>query len=163
MKLAIIKESRPNETRVAATPETVKKLIDLGFEVTVEKGAGAGSSIPDANFKESGAKIAKTAAAALGDADVVLKVQRPTSGDGGEIGMMKSGAVVVAIMAPLADRETVDACAAGGLQAFAMELMPRITRSAARRARLGPSPTTRRRSVDSGCREKASITRTSRL
>ncbi len=129
MKLAIIKESRPNETRVAATPETVKKLIALGFEVTVEKGAGAGSSIPDAHFKDSGAKIAKTAAAALGDADVVFKVQRPTGGDGGEIGMMKSGAVVVAIMAPFTDRETVEACAAGGLLAFAMELMPRISRA----------------------------------
>jgi len=129
MKLAIPKESRPDETRVAATPETVKKLIDLGFEVTVEKGAGTASSIPDAQFKEAGAKIAKDAATALGDADVVLKVLRPTTGDGGEVGLVRSGAVLAAIMNPIADRETVDACAAQGLQAFAMELMPRITRA----------------------------------
>jgi NAD(P) transhydrogenase subunit alpha len=129
MKLAIPKESRPDETRVAATPETVKKLIDLGFEVTVEKGAGAASSIPDALFKDAGAKIAKDAATALADADVVFKVLRPTTGDGGEVGLMKGGAVLAAIMAPFADRETVDACAAQGVQAFAMELMPRITRA----------------------------------
>ena len=133
MKLAIAKESRPDETRVAATPETVKKLIDLGFAVTVEKGAGTASSIPDALFKDAGAKIAKDAATALGDADVVFKVQRPTTGDGGgdggEVGLMKSGAVLAAIMAPFADRETVEACAGQGVQAFAMELMPRITRA----------------------------------
>ena len=77
MKIAILKERRPHEMRVAAPAETVKKFSDLGAEVCVEKGAGQGSSIPDAEFKEAGATIAATAADTVSGADIVLKVQRP--------------------------------------------------------------------------------------
>ncbi len=129
MRLAIPKETRPDETRVAATPETVKKLIDLGFDVVVESGAGAGSSISDDRYAEAGATIAADAAGALGDADVVLKVQRPTTGDGGEVAHLKKGAVLAALMNPFVDRDTVAACAEHGVLAFSMELIPRITRA----------------------------------
>ena len=77
MKLSILKELRPNETRVAASPETVKKFVDLGLTVTVEKGAGAFAAIGDRDFKNAGATIAANAVATLKGADVVLKVSRP--------------------------------------------------------------------------------------
>jgi proton-translocating NAD(P)+ transhydrogenase subunit alpha len=126
MKLAIPKERRPGENRVAASPDTVKKLSALGFEVTVETGAGLGASVSDDAFKSAGAAIAGDMAAALKDADVVFEVQRPTAE---EIAAMKKGAMVVAIMAPHSDAETLAACAKAGLTAVAMELMPRITRA----------------------------------
>ncbi|MGQ0675792.1 MAG: NAD(P)(+) transhydrogenase (Re/Si-specific) subunit alpha, partial [Rhodospirillales bacterium] len=81
MKLAIPKERRDGEARAAATPDSVKKLAALGFEVTVETGAGEGAAIPDQAYESAGAKIAPDAAAALADADVVLKVQRPLDGE----------------------------------------------------------------------------------
>ena len=77
MKIAILKERRPHETRVAASAETVKKFIDLGVDVIVEKDAGQGASIPDADFKDAGASIAEAVSVALDGADIVLKVQRP--------------------------------------------------------------------------------------
>jgi len=126
MKLAIPKERRPGENRVAASPDTVKKLTALGFAVTVEAGAGIDAAVSDDAFKDAGAQIAKDAAAALEGADVVFKIQRPT---GEEIAAMKKGAMVVAIMAPHSDPDTVAACAKAGLTAVAMELMPRITRA----------------------------------
>ena len=126
MKLAIPKERQPGENRVAASPDTVKKLIGLGFHVTVEKGAGLGASVSDAAYKDAGATIAATEPAALKDADIVFKVQRPTAA---EIKAMKKGAIVVAIMTPHNDPATVGACARAGLTTVAMELMPRITRA----------------------------------
>jgi NAD(P) transhydrogenase subunit alpha len=126
MKLTIPKERRPGENRVAASPDTVKKLTALGFQVTVEKGAGLGAAVSDDAFKAAGAAIAADEAAALKDADVVFKVQRPTAD---EIKAMKKGAMVVAIMAPHNDPETLAACAKAGLTTVAMELMPRITRA----------------------------------
>jgi len=133
MKIGIPKERRPGEARVAASPDTVKKLIDLGFEVAVEKGAGVGSSMPDEAYKTAGATIAASAKAALGDADIVLKVQSPIveKKDGGtdEVALMKKGALLACLMAPYADREPVDACARQGVVAFAMEFLPRITRA----------------------------------
>ncbi|MCH9052711.1 MAG: NAD(P)(+) transhydrogenase (Re/Si-specific) subunit alpha, partial [Proteobacteria bacterium] len=84
MKISIPKERRPGEARVAASPDTVKKFAALGLEVVVETGAGAGVSIADSVFAEAGAAIADDEAGALGDADIVLKVQRPLFGDGGE-------------------------------------------------------------------------------
>src|SRR3546814_12669906 len=77
MKIAILKERRAHETRVAGSPDTVKRFVDMGVEVAVEKGAGDGASIPDQAFQAAGAVIAATAAAALKGADLVLKVQRP--------------------------------------------------------------------------------------
>jgi NAD(P) transhydrogenase subunit alpha len=126
MKLCIAKERREGEARAAATPDSVKKLIGLGFEVTVEAGAGAGCSISDQAYKDAGAAIAGDGAAALAEADVVLKVQRP--GDD-EIKAMKRGAVLVGMLAPYADKATVKAYADAGVDAFALELLPRITRA----------------------------------
>ncbi|MBC8159238.1 MAG: NAD(P)(+) transhydrogenase (Re/Si-specific) subunit alpha, partial [Alphaproteobacteria bacterium] len=78
MKIAIPKERRPGETRVAASPDVVKKLVGFGFDVIVEKGAGADAAFTDSAFKEAGATIAKDAASALKSADIVFKIQRPT-------------------------------------------------------------------------------------
>ncbi|MCK6451306.1 MAG: Re/Si-specific NAD(P)(+) transhydrogenase subunit alpha [Alphaproteobacteria bacterium] len=131
MKLAIPKERRAGEARVAASPDSVKKLIGLGFQVTVEAGAGAGAAVPDEAFQAAGATIAPDAAAALADADVVLKVQRPLgAGEGAdELEGMKRGAVLIGMLAPYAAREQLRAYADAGITAFALELVPRITRA----------------------------------
>ncbi|MEO3434017.1 Re/Si-specific NAD(P)(+) transhydrogenase subunit alpha [Inquilinus sp. CAU 1745] len=132
MKLAVARERRPNEARVAASPDTVKKLVALGFDVAVESGAGLSAAITDDAFKAAGATIAKDAKAALSDADVVLKVQRPLAAGEGkidEVALMKKGAMLIAMLAPYDSRDSLDAYAAAGIDAFAMELMPRITRA----------------------------------
>ena len=126
MKVAIIKETRDGEPRVAATPETIKKIKALGPDFIVESGAGAASAFTDEDYNAAGAEIAPDAAAALAGADIVLKVLRPSAD---EISKMKSGAVVAAIMAPFTDRATTEAAASANVTAFAMELMPRITRA----------------------------------
>ncbi len=131
MIIAIAKERRPGEKRVAATPETVKKFIGLGQSVVVESGAGDGTSIPDDHFAAAGATIAPDAASALKDADIVLKVARPMTAAEGldEIAPMKKGATLICNLAPLQNKEQVKGFAAAGIQAFAMELIPRITRA----------------------------------
>jgi H+-translocating NAD(P) transhydrogenase subunit alpha len=132
MKIAVLKERRPQERRVAATPETVKKLIGLGQEVTVEAGAGQGAHFADASYKEAGATIAADAAAACKDADAVFKVQRPLGqGEGAvdEAALIKRGAVLIGMLAPLQARDAVAAWAKQGITAFALELLPRITRA----------------------------------
>jgi NAD(P) transhydrogenase subunit alpha len=132
MKIAVPRERRPGEARVAASPDTVKKFVGLGFDVAVEAGAGEGASIPDAAFQDAGASIAADEAAALADADVVLKVQRPmTAGEGGtdELALMKQGAILIASLSALTSKEQVEAYAAAGVTAFALELLPRITRA----------------------------------
>src|SRR4051812_1711235 len=93
--IAVLKERLAGETRVATTPDTVRKYVALGANLVVEAGAGQGSSIPDADFAAAGAKIAKTAAEALKAADIVLKVRGPSPA---EIAAVKKGAVVVALM-----------------------------------------------------------------
>ena len=125
-RIAVTRERRDDETRVAATPETVKKLSALGFSVTVEAGAGAGASIPDADYEAAGAEIAASAAAALKTADVLLKVRGPSPE---EIEALKSGAIVIALLNPFQERDTLDALAKKGAAAFAMEFVPRITRA----------------------------------
>jgi proton-translocating NAD(P)+ transhydrogenase subunit alpha len=132
MKIGIPKERRPNEARVAVSPDTVKKLAALGAEIMVEAGAGAGAAIPDGAFAAAGARIAVDEAECLGDADIVLKVQRPlTPAEGGpdELALMKPGATLIGILAPYAAKEQVAAYAARGVNAFAMEFLPRITRA----------------------------------
>jgi NAD(P) transhydrogenase subunit alpha len=124
-RIAVTKETRADETRVAATPDTVKKLIALGFEVNVEAGAGLGASIPDADYEAAGAKITTTAKT-LGDADVVLKVRGPTDK---EIAALKSGAILVGLLNAHAEKPMLAALAAKGVSAFAMEFVPRITRA----------------------------------
>ena len=126
MKLAIPKERRPGEARVAATPDTVKKLKLLGLEVVVESGAGVAAAVPDAAFAAAGATIAPDVRAALADADIVFKVQRPLPD---EVGLMKRGAVLIAGLSALTCRDDVAAYASAGITAFAMELVPRISRA----------------------------------
>lgn len=123
MKLAIPKERRDDEPRVAASPETVKKLGQLGFDVVVETGAGLKSSISDAQYQEAGATVSSNV---LGDADIVFKVRGPETE---EISQMKRGAVLAAMLNPYQSKETVDALAQAGITSFAMEFMPRITRA----------------------------------
>jgi len=126
MKLAVPKERRDAETRVAATPETVKKLKALGLDVTVETGAGAGARIADADYEAAGATIAPDARSALADADIVLKVRGP---DAGEIALLKKGAVLAASLSPHTEKDAAAALAAQGVTAFAMEFIPRISRA----------------------------------
>ncbi|HEY0105045.1 MAG TPA: Re/Si-specific NAD(P)(+) transhydrogenase subunit alpha [Rhizomicrobium sp.] len=126
MKLAILKERRDGETRVAASPDTAKKLKALGFDIAVEAGAGAAARMSDADFSAAGAAIAPDADAVLADADVVLCVRAP---DASQIARMKKGAVLAALLAPYADKETPAKLAAQGVDAFAMELLPRISRA----------------------------------
>jgi NAD(P) transhydrogenase subunit alpha len=128
MKLAILKERRPGEARVAATPETVKKLKGLGLDVIVETGAGAGAHIGDGEYTAAGALIAPDAASALREADIVLKVRGP---EPDEIAALKKGAVLVALLAPYTEKETIGRLAAQGVDAFAMEFIPRISRAQA--------------------------------
>lgn len=120
----VAREAADLETRVSASPETVKKMKGLGFDVIVEAGAGGVSRIPDGEFEAAGARIGTAADAA--SADVVLKVRRPAAA---EIAGYKSGAVVIAIMDPYGHDEAIAGMASAGLSAFAMELMPRITRA----------------------------------
>lgn len=126
MKLAIPRERHADETRVAASPETVKKLVGLGLDVVVETGAGAGASIADADFEAAGASIAPDAVAAVTDADIVFCVQRPTAD---AVAAMKRGANLIGMLAPFRDQDVLQDYAERGLTAFAMEFMPRITRA----------------------------------
>src|SRR6185312_9976904 len=109
MRIAIPRETEAGEPRVAATPDTVKRFISFGAEVAVARGAGTASGIPDSDFEAAGARVAD---AVTKDADIVLKVRRPAPG---ELGAYKKPAL----------KKIADA----GLSAFAMELMPRITRA----------------------------------
>jgi NAD(P) transhydrogenase subunit alpha len=131
VKLAILAERRAHETRVAATPDTVKRLRGLGFEVSVETRAGVAAGCLDAAYTAAGAMIAPDAATAAREADVVLKVQRPLlAGDGpDEVALLKRGCLLVGLLAPYADRSALTAYAAAGIDAVAMELIPRITRA----------------------------------
>jgi NAD(P) transhydrogenase subunit alpha len=125
MKIAVPAEADKTETRVAATPETVKKFIGLGAEVAVETGAGAGARVTDAEFAGAGARLGDKAAT-LGGADIVIKVRRPADG---ELSYYKPGALVVGIMDPYGNEPALKALADAKLAAFAMELLPRITRA----------------------------------
>jgi H+-translocating NAD(P) transhydrogenase subunit alpha len=123
MKIAVAKEIDPAEPRVAASPDTVKKFKALGVDVAVEPGAGVKSGLPDSEFTAVGATVA---ADAVKDADVVIKVKRP---EASELGQYKRGAAVIAIMDPYGNDAALKAMADAGVSAFAMELMPRITRA----------------------------------
>ncbi|MHA1548670.1 MAG: Re/Si-specific NAD(P)(+) transhydrogenase subunit alpha [Alphaproteobacteria bacterium] len=126
MKIAVPVETDANESRVAATPETVKKFIALGAVVTVQAKAGNGARILDEDYAAAGAKITKTAASTIKDADVVLKVRRPSEA---ELNNYKAGALVVAIMDPHGNEDDLALMAKAKVTAFAMELLPRITRA----------------------------------
>jgi NAD(P) transhydrogenase subunit alpha len=125
LRIAVLKETAPGETRVALTPETAKKFIALGAAVAVETGAGIAASITDAAFADAGAEVGP-ASQALKGADIVLGVQAP---DPAALAGAAPGAWVAAVFDPIARRDRVDAYAAAGLEALAMEFMPRITRA----------------------------------
>ena len=123
MKIAVAAESDKAEPRVAGTPETVKKLIGLGAEVSVEPGAGLKSGVADAEYEAAGATLSKDA---VRNADIVLRVRRPRAD---ELIDYKQGAIVVALMDPYGNDDALKALANAGVTSFAMELMPRITRA----------------------------------
>jgi NAD(P) transhydrogenase subunit alpha len=125
MRIAVLKEAAPGERRVAATPETVGKFIKLGAVVAVESGAGATASIPDAAFKDAGAEVGSRAAT-LNGADIVLAVQGP---DAKDLTSAAKGAWLAAILDPFSNRARIDDYASAGIEALAMEFMPRITRA----------------------------------
>ena len=126
MRIAVPAETEANETRVAATPETVKKFAGLGADVVVQRGAGLASGVTDEEYEKAGAALASSAADAVADADIVLKVRRPANGD---LSAYKRGALVVSIMDPYGQDAALAAMAEAGVSSFAMEFMPRITRA----------------------------------
>jgi len=128
MRLAVLKERRVAETRVAATPDTVKRLIGLGLTVAIEAGAGATAAIPDAEFAAAGAEIAPDAASALAGAGIVFAVQAPTPE---QRALIPRGALLICTAGAFADPELVPSLAAAGIDTAAMELLPRITRAQA--------------------------------
>jgi len=123
MKVAVLAESDADEPRVAATPETVKKMVALGATVAVQEGAGVKSGVLDADYGAAGAAVA---ADPLNDADIVLQVRRP---EGPELSRLKKGAIVIGMMDPYGHENAVRAMAEAGIIAFALELLPRITRA----------------------------------
>jgi NAD(P) transhydrogenase subunit alpha len=125
MLIGVVAETDPLETRVAASPETVKKFIALGAEFAIQHGAGANAGVSDAEYEGAGARMA-SAAEVLSGADVLLKVRRPS---GVELTQIKRGALVVAMMDPYGHIPAIEAMAKAGVDAFAMELLPRITRA----------------------------------
>ena len=125
MKIAVVSETAPGETRVAATPETVKKFIGLGADLAVENGAGESASISDADFEAAGATVAPRAKV-LDGAGIILAINGP---DPASLNGAKAGALLVGALDPTRRRETIDGYASAGLEALAMEWMPRITRA----------------------------------
>jgi H+-translocating NAD(P) transhydrogenase subunit alpha len=126
MRVAVLKEERSVEPRVAATPESVRKLIAAGATIAVEAGAGLGAGISDQAYRDAGAEVAADEAAALGDADLVLKVRRPEN-----LSAYKRGAALVGLMDPYGNEAALRRLAEAGLSAFSLELIPRITRAQA--------------------------------
>ena len=128
MRLAVLRERRLAETRVAATPETVKRLIGLGLEVAIETGAGGTASIPDSEFLAAGARIADSPETALAGAEIVFAVQAPLPE---QRALIQRGALLVCTAGAFGDPELVPSLAAAGIDTAAMELLPRITRAQA--------------------------------
>ena len=125
MKIAVLKETAQGEKRVAATPETVKKFIALGASIAVEAGAGEAASISDSDYVNAGAMVGPREQVLTG-AEAVFAVQGP---DPASLNGIAPGALVTAILNPFGMRERVDGYAAAGVEALAMEFMPRITRA----------------------------------
>ena len=134
MKVAVVKERRAQERRVAASPDTVKRMTAMGLDIIAETGAGANAGFTDEAFATAGAAIAPDEAAVLGAADIVLKVQRPLIGGNGgldELRLLKRGATLIGLLQPTQNPADIKAYADAGISAFAMELVPRITRAQA--------------------------------
>jgi len=124
--VAVLKERRSGETRVAATPDSVRKLIAMGLAVIVEQGAGTAAAYPDADYEAAGAMVAPSLEATLADADVVVSVRGPELS---ALPTFKSGAILAAMLNPYMEGELVEALAKSGVTAMAMEFVPRITRA----------------------------------
>lgn len=124
MRLVVPRESAPGESRAAATPETVKKFVELGLEVTVEAGLGEASGYGDAEYEQAGAKLSADRMAMLADADIVLRLDGP---DVEEVKAMKQGAVLIGFLDPLIRHELVTSLAEAGVSAISMEFLPRTT------------------------------------
>jgi NAD(P) transhydrogenase subunit alpha len=127
-RVAVLMERRPGERRVAATPESVRKLIGLGLNVAIESGAGVAAACPDDDYRAAGAEIADSLDAALKEADILLCVRAPSAA---VIAALRAGAVVIGLLDPFGDEALRAALAGAGVTAFAMELLPRITRAQA--------------------------------
>jgi len=125
LKIAVLRETAGGERRVAATPETVRKFVALGATVAIETGAGATASLADQSYADAGAQVADRSMV-IADADILLGVQGPASES---LGGVKQGAWLVAALNPFGERARVDTYASLGLEALAMEFMPRITRA----------------------------------
>ncbi|ADH89981.1 NAD(P)(+) transhydrogenase (AB-specific) [Ancylobacter novellus DSM 506] len=126
MRIAVVKESSGLEPRVAASPDTVKRYVGLGAEVVVASGAGLASGVGDGDYEGAGAKVVADNAAAVANADIVLSVRRP---EASALKGANRGALAIAIMDPYGHEKDLEALAKAGVSAFAMELMPRITRA----------------------------------
>jgi NAD(P) transhydrogenase subunit alpha len=131
MKISIPKENRKGETRVAASPEVIRKFVSMGFDITVESGAGLNSGFTDEIFKDAGAEIASDTKSTLENADLIFKIQRlMTSNDAiDEISMCKKDAMVLSHMSALSTKKDSEEYAKASLTTFAMDLMPRISRA----------------------------------
>ncbi len=125
-KVAIARERRDHETRVAASPDTVKRFVDLGLSVSVEAGAGRAAMFTDEDFRQAGANLAETQDAAFKEADIVVKVLPPLDD---ELTYMKRGTLLIGLLDPFGNRSAIERYAGAGIDAFAMELMPRISRA----------------------------------
>jgi len=126
MRIHVVRETTPGEKRVALVPEIAKKLVKAGHEVTVERGAGVASGIPDAEFEEAGVRVLDPDAAALAPGDIVLRVRPPADHD---MARLPRGAVLVSMLDPLGQPERAHRLAAAGVDAYALELVPRTTRA----------------------------------
>jgi proton-translocating NAD(P)+ transhydrogenase subunit alpha len=129
MKVAVLKETRPDELRVALVPLGVKTLIKQGLEVVIEAGAGAGACVSDDAYVEAGATIAPDAAGALAGAGMVLRVNPPSTAEPDEVGRLGEGTILVSFLSPLTNPELVRRLADGKVTAISMEMVPRITRA----------------------------------
>jgi NAD(P) transhydrogenase subunit alpha len=126
VKVAIPKERAPDERRVALVPDSAAKLKAASLDVSVESGAGAGAYISDEAYEASGVKVVKTVESLLTDADAVLKVQAPSTG---EVALLKSGSVLISFLQPATQADVVRALAKRGVTAFSLEMLPRISRA----------------------------------
>ena len=129
MKVAVPKEIRPGERRVAVVPQEVRALVKRGLQVVVEAGAGAAAGVSDDDYRAAGATVAQGAAEALRGAKLVLRVNPPSTSGPDEIAALEKGSVLVSFLSPLTSPELVKRLQGAGVTAISMEMVPRITRA----------------------------------
>ena len=126
MQIGVLKETHPGENRVALIPDTVKKLVKLGADITVEAALGQGSGFADDEYTEAGAAVSADRNGILGQSDIILRIRKPESG---EVGRIKKGCIHISYLDPFNEGELVDALAQQGISAISMEMIPRTTLS----------------------------------